>query len=565
MWAQALALIIALDAVGKMAPLPSGVTTTAGESVTRAEALELMKEPAGSLSLGWTSSGALRHAVKLDLSGPGYAFLRNIRGRRTYFGTEEMDGFVVRVGARVRGAHDGAIMAVGNVSLRSGGRSRWHRSHQTGRDVDIAMFALDRRGEAVNPSRFRHYGPDLQSRDGRGMSFDPERNLSLVLAMLEDMDVGVQWIFCAEYLKQAMIAAAQGRGVDESLIERLSSVVHQPTDALPHDDHFHVRLYCSVEDRLYGCLDRPPLWEWVDRGEKAYGARVQALSRILALEALDLRLDAVAWLDRIRARAAVPALVELLEDEEPRLAKASLGALKSIGDAAAIPGLLGAISRAGDRAWSVKLFRSMTAFWSQDSLHVAKGFLADPSKIIHPGLRDGDLSSYLETSAVLVERLGTLDDARALLPLLAHGDRGVRTAAERALIRITAHSWRLAATSAKGARRARLLRLWTELVDGAKDWRSLQVAGLRRAGHRLPEELTTAQGIGALIAAVGDKRKHISHNAVRLLSSVTGHEVEPYYRSRRALERQWKRWWDQHGEGWRELPTAEPAAIEGAP
>ncbi len=58
MWAQALALIIALDAVGKMAPLPSGITKPEGESVTRAEANELMREPAGSLSHGWTSGGA---------------------------------------------------------------------------------------------------------------------------------------------------------------------------------------------------------------------------------------------------------------------------------------------------------------------------------------------------------------------------------------------------------------------------------------------------------------------------------------------------------------------------
>jgi penicillin-insensitive murein endopeptidase len=565
MWAQALALIIALDAVGKMAPLPSGVTTTAGESVTRAEALELMKEPEGSLSRGWTSSGALQRGVKLNLAGPGYGFMGNIRGRKTFYGTEEMAGFVSRVGARVSAAHGGAIMAVGNVSLKGGGKSRWHRSHQTGRDVDIAMFALDRRGEAVNPTRFRHYGPDLRSRDGKGMAFDSERNLSLVLAMLEDMDVGVQWIFCAEYLKQALIAAAQARGLEEDLIARLSSVVHQPTDALPHDDHFHVRLYCSVEDRLYGCLDRPPLWDWVDRGEEAYGARVTALSRILAHEALDLRLDAVAWLDRIRARPALPALVGLLDDGEPKLARASLGALESIGDAAAIPGLLGAMSRAKDLAWSVKLFRAMKAFWSQDTLHVARRFLADASTMLHADLREGDLSSHLETSALLIERFGTLDDARALISLLGHDDRGVRTAAERALVRITAHTRRVAAASARGARRARLVRLWTELIDGAPDGRALQVAGIRWAGHRLPEDLTTAEGIRALIAAVGDKRKHISHNAVRLLSGVTGHEVEPYYRSRRALQRHWNRWWDQHGEGWRELPSAKPAAIEGAP
>jgi penicillin-insensitive murein endopeptidase len=565
MWAQALALIIALDVVGKMAPLPSGITKHEGESITRAEANELMREPSGSLSHGWTSSGSLDRGVRVPLRGAGYAFFRHIRKRVTNYGSAEMAGFVARVGARMLAVDPESVVGIGNVSLKRGGRSRWHRSHQTGRDVDIAMFLVDRKGSPRNPREFRSYGPNLRSRDGKGKSFDVERNLSLVMAMVEDMNVGVQWIFCAEYLKQAMLEAARIRGVDAELQDRLTSVLHQPSDALPHDDHFHVRIYCSVEDRLYGCLDREPLWPWVDRGDHAYEARVASLSRILAHEALDLRISAVRWLQRIRARPAVPVLVDLLDDEQVKLAHASLRAIRNIGDSAAIPGILGAILRASDPEWSSQLYRTLTSFWTPHTLKVAAQFLREPAKLLHPDVAKTDHSSFLITSAQVFERFGSLRDASALLPLLDHSRRQVRAAAEKALMRITAHTIKPKAANTTGKRHDRAVQWWKNLVTGHDDWNQLLRAGLGRSGHRLDKDLATSASVKRLIKAVDDKRTHISHNAVRLLSSVTGHQVEPFFRSRRALKRHWRRWLEKNGDSWRHQPPQAPAEIQGAP
>lgn len=565
MWAQALALIIALDAVGKMAPLPSGITKPEGESVTRAEANELMREPAGSLSHGWTSGGTLDRGVRVPLKGEGYAFFRHIKDRRTYYGTAEMAGFVKRVGARMKTADPESVVGVGNISLKSGGRSRWHRSHQTGRDVDVAMFLRNRKGHALNPREFRSFGPDLRSRDGRGLTFDVDRNLSLVLAMVEDMDVGVQWIFCAEYLKQAMLEAARERGVAPASQERLSKVLHQPTDALPHDDHFHVRLYCSVEDRLYGCLDREPLWPWVDRGDTAYSARVEALSRILEHEALDLRISAVRWLKRIRARPAVPVLIELLGAKEAKLAGASLDAIRAIGDPAAIPGILKALSNTTDLKWGGRLFRTLTSFWAPENLEIAVRFLTDPATVLHGDLLKADHGAFLITCSGLFERFGAVEHAPMLLPLLDHPSRAVRAAAERALERITAHTSSPSVARSKGKRLKRAVKWWRKLLAEPPDSTLLRRQGLRRAGHRLGEDLTTPKNVQRLIKAVDDKRKHISHNAVRLLSGITGHQVEPYFRSRRALKRHWERWLVENGDSWKGHPPQAPAGIQGAP
>ena len=172
--------------------------------------------------------------------------------------------------------------------------------------------------------------------------------------------------------------------------------------------------------------------------------------------------------------------------------------------------------------------------------------LDDPTQLLSPGVAQADLSAFLITSCNLYERFGKLQDATALLDLLDHRHRSVRRAAERALMRITAHRPRGSAASKKRRVRARANTWWRERVGEAKDWASLLKEGIKRAGHRLPDDLDSSRGIEALIAAVDDDRKYVRDNVVRLLSGVTGHEVEPYYRSQRALVRHWSRWWEQN-------------------
>ena len=45
-------------------------------------------------------------------------------------------------------------------------------------------------------------------------------------------------------------------------LRRVDWILRQPADAAPHDDHFHVRVFCEDPDRLEGCLDRAPFWEY---------------------------------------------------------------------------------------------------------------------------------------------------------------------------------------------------------------------------------------------------------------------------------------------------------------
>jgi penicillin-insensitive murein endopeptidase len=52
---------------------------------------------------------------------------------------------------------------------------------------------------------------------------------------------------------------------DIRTVERAADVLQQPGDSLPHDDHFHVRIYCPTNGEGAFCVDTGPLWPWVEK------------------------------------------------------------------------------------------------------------------------------------------------------------------------------------------------------------------------------------------------------------------------------------------------------------
>jgi murein endopeptidase len=91
----------------------------------------------GSASLGTHADGTLRHPVVLPFEGDGYAVPGPWRVRRANYGTEELVGAVVRAARAVESELPGAVAAIGDLSYRAGGGSVQHKSHQSGRDVDV--------------------------------------------------------------------------------------------------------------------------------------------------------------------------------------------------------------------------------------------------------------------------------------------------------------------------------------------------------------------------------------------------------------------------------------------
>ena len=298
-----------------------------------------LKLPRGSVSIGSTSNGRLVGAKRFRMRGLHYRFFPHIKDRETNYGTRELYRLVSYVGRKVARKHPKTSLRLGNIGRKHGGKIKWSISHRCGRDVDIAIFTTTRRGKHVKLGNYAKFDRRGQARGGR-YRFDLARNFTLVKALLSYKKAPVQWIFIYRPLKKKLIEYARAKGASPKLLERMSKVLRMPSDSAPHRDHFHVRIFCSLEDRLHGCLDRRPHWEWVDRGDEAYAKRVALLIEISRLSDAKLRVQAIDKLHALRAEAAAPRLVEALEDPEASVREAALKALKRIAGVDQVPGIM---------------------------------------------------------------------------------------------------------------------------------------------------------------------------------------------------------------------------------
>src|SRR5688572_13231353 len=93
----------------------------------------------------------LPNAVRLPSKGDGWLIPRTWNERGLSYGTRTLVGLLRRAAARI--AARGATVYIADLSPRRGGPSFWHRSHKSGRDVDILFFALDADGRPAPPPR----------------------------------------------------------------------------------------------------------------------------------------------------------------------------------------------------------------------------------------------------------------------------------------------------------------------------------------------------------------------------------------------------------------------------
>lgn len=243
-----------------------------------------------SVSVGAFNRGALRRGARLPFRGEGYVVPNLWQQRQSSYATDELVAAVQHVARRVRREYPGAILGVGDMSLRGGGDSELHRSHENGRDLDLIYYAVDERGRPVAPADSMPRYPFF---DGRAVTplpqehgivfgpfsprwFDVKRNWALVRALLEEPGIEIQYLFIHARLRERLLAYAAELGEDPSLMERAEAILHQPGDSAPHDDHLHVRIFCAADDRPFGCSDRGPVRWW----KKRYKYMVPTVPRV---------------------------------------------------------------------------------------------------------------------------------------------------------------------------------------------------------------------------------------------------------------------------------------------
>ncbi len=226
-----------------------------------------------SLARGYCNDGHLVNGLRLPRQGDGYLIPRTWQERGNNWGTDELVALVVRAARRVQSESPGALLYVGDFSQEHGGLSPFHRSHQTGRDADLIFFASDESGAPQRvPTGMYRFGDDGWTRRAPRLQFDVVREWLLVRALLEDPVVDVQHLFISAPLRQMLLDHAEKLGEPRELVERARLILQQPIDALPHDDHLHLRIFCPVSDRTLGCRDRGPL-RWFKKTYKYLTAR----------------------------------------------------------------------------------------------------------------------------------------------------------------------------------------------------------------------------------------------------------------------------------------------------
>jgi penicillin-insensitive murein endopeptidase len=220
-----------------------------------------------STSMGSPTNGRLEGGVALPLTGTGYRH-NDRRSRDARFGTVEVVRSIVRAAAVVDRELPGGQLVVNDLGLPSGGPISHHGSHRAGRDADILFYLHDDQGQPIasvgapiDPDGIGFDYKDLAlPEDDVRVHFDAPRTWRFVQALLEEPDSQVQRIFVVEHLRTRLLAEAEQSHAPAALVARFAELTCQPS--YPHDDHLHVRWYCSVEDLTLGCQDAAPLYPW---------------------------------------------------------------------------------------------------------------------------------------------------------------------------------------------------------------------------------------------------------------------------------------------------------------
>lgn len=171
------------------------------------------------------------------------------------WGLEPLVTMIDRAARQVRRQYPDTMTSVGHLSREGGGEIDRHRSHESGRDGDIAFFVRSSGGRQLLASHFVQFRGDGTAVGWPGAYFDDAKNWLLVSALVTDPEAHVTHLFVAAPLRARLLAYAERIGAPAAIRMRAAEVLQQPHGALPHDDHFHVRIGCP--SHMSGCVENP--------------------------------------------------------------------------------------------------------------------------------------------------------------------------------------------------------------------------------------------------------------------------------------------------------------------
>jgi murein endopeptidase len=189
----------------------------------------------GSLSLGAPAAGGLVNGVQMK-SGPHHQLI----DPGASWGTRETVDDLERVVAKIYAQHPSAPpLSIGHLSAHHGGPLSPHRSHQSGRDVDIGYYYAG--GQTAWYAR--------ATKDNLDRTF----SWALVRALITETDV--EYIFVARSVQKLLKEHALAIGEDPAWLDSVFQYGSANPTAIirhvqGHDTHLHVRFYNPVAEEL---------------------------------------------------------------------------------------------------------------------------------------------------------------------------------------------------------------------------------------------------------------------------------------------------------------------------
>lgn len=474
------------------------------------------EDPNSTVSIGTTSDGVMVNgrwiapSTTVDILPVQFA-------RDLAYGTDELVAAIRSAAQHVAEKHPGAILYLGNVAQRWGGDIQWSVSHNNGRDADLAFYSRDPFGWQRRPPNLLHFGPDLRSVEFSGFHrFDAELNADLVVGLFDHAGSQIQYMFMARFLELPVVDVLRRRGMDREALIKIQEVLYEPRGSAIHDDHLHIRIYCTADDLCGGCENTGTIRPWVDEFASAKAACVERFAELSHdAEDAEQRANAVLRLGLVGATSRRGAVVAAASDPDPGVRLAAVGVLGQLRDAESTRALIAREPLENDVGVKCAIADSLGRTQGRATSEHLSAMLSRADETV---CEDGvPLKAKVAQATKALESVGVVP---ALIAAL-EGDVQVGAAAAEALQMLTNHQEAIDWTQpAAGTDAKTQWEAWYK--RNKKKSRDVWLAaGFREVGYSVAS-LQKQSVPGLLDAILGPI--HCSVNAQRALMKISGQE-----------------------------------------
>lgn len=484
-------------------------------------------------SVGTTSDGWLINAVHVPTDHAYVARIESHIPRKLDYTTQEMRDLVTAVADHVNASHPGSVLYLGNFSADGGGDIPYSVSHNSGRDGDLAFYMKDASNALVVPDTLLSFDKNLKATasDGAQVTFDVARNWRVVEAIAKNGRGVVQYVFVSRPLRAALLAEAKRAKSDAAVVAFAAELMTQPGGALPHDDHFHIRLYCSEVDVESGCVDGGSNNSGFDGFAAAKTKATKRAEDALKSDDADVRLAGARRLGVLLSSRSSPQIAKLLDDDDRRVRAAAARVLAQL---RAEESAVVARSKVEEDpyvrteiVWALGDYGTRTAI---DALTA----LLDSARTLR-----FDDQTTVDLRVFVADVLSVTENPRpvaALVAVTADDDQAVRLRANRALKMLTNHDAISAETSAS------LHDAWASWLkrNGNKSRDAWLLDGFRRFGV----ERLSLRYVWELTYAILED-DHLSYNAQRVMMRLAKREAPSLSWGKTDANFYWRRWFER--------------------